>query len=267
MKRVNDWKELGDELAGFRNLQTLHPQHLFRGQTNTKWTLEPSFTRIVKKRGFNRSQALQLEREAVNKFSISASKLLPLEYTIDLTLSRVKSQDGARIDFLGWFVVMQHYGAPTRTLDWSCSPWAALYFACCEQDELDGALWIADFAKVMQYANEVMPNVKDFNAAMVEENAPNILVVSGMAYNTNQRIESQQSRLSICTNPLLDHQPLLEEAKALEKVEIPKEMKHGIMIELAQMNISAKTLFPGIDGLGRSVKEYCNSWDTSSVIQ
>ncbi len=266
MKRVNNWKELVDELAGFTNLQTLHPQHLFRGQASAEWTLEPSFIRIVKKRGLNKPQALQLEREAVNKFSISGSKLLPLEYTIDLTLSRFKSQDGAGLDFMGWFVVMQNHGAPTRTLDWSCSPWAALYFACCEQDGLDGALWIADFAKVMQYAKTVMPNLEDFGAAMGELKAPDVLVVL-MAYNTNQRIESQQGRFSICTNPLVDHQPLLEKAEALEKIEIPKELKHSIMIELAQMNISAKTLFPGIDGLGRSVTEYCNLWDTSSVIQ
>lgn len=67
---------------------------------------EPSFTRIAKKRELSRIQALQLEREAVNKFSISASKLLPLEYTIDLSLSRFKSSDSMGLDFLGWFVVM-----------------------------------------------------------------------------------------------------------------------------------------------------------------
>jgi len=266
VKRVNNWKELVDVLAGFTNLQTLHPQNLFRGQGSTNWTLEPSFTRIVKKRGLNRHQALQLEREAVNKFSISGSKLLPLEYTIDLTLSRFKSQDGAGLDFMGWFVVMQHYGAPTRTLDWTCSPWAALYFACCEQDGVDGALWIADFDKIMKYAEILMPTLNDFGATMIKQDAPDVLVVI-MTYNTNQRIEAQQGRFSICTNPLLDHQSLLEEANSLKKIEIPKELKHSIMIELAQMNISAKTLFPGIDGLGRSVKEYCNLWDTSSVIQ
>jgi hypothetical protein len=266
MIRIDDWKMLVDELAKLTNSQTLHPQNLFRGQGNTEWSLEPSFTRIVKKRDLNKSQALQLEREAVNKFSISGSKLLPLEYTIDLTLSRFKSQDGAGIDFMGWFVVMQHHGAPTRTLDWSCSPWAALYFACCEQDGLDGALWITDFAKIMQNAKTVMPNLNNFNAAIGDVNAPDV-VVATMTYNTNQRIESQQGRFTICTNPLLDHKPLLEHAGALQKIEIPKELKHDIMIELAQMNISAKTLFPGIDGLGRSVTEYCNLWDSSSKIE
>jgi hypothetical protein len=266
MTRANIYKQLVDKLAGFGNTQTLHPKWLFRGQTDSEWTLKPSFTRIATKRELDRTQALQLEREAVNKFSISGSKLLPLEYTIDLTLSRFKSQDGAGLDFMGWFVVMQHYGAPTRTLDWSCSPWAALYFACCERHELNGALWVADFAKVMKYAETVLPNMKDFVPAMTQPTAPDILVFA-MAYNTNQRIESQQARFSVCTNPLADHLPVLEKAGALEKIEIPKELKPSIMIELNQMNISAKTLFPGIDGLGRSITEYCNLWDTSSMIK
>jgi len=254
-----------DKLAGYGNAQTLHPKWLFRGQTDSKWTLEPSFTRIARKRGLDRKLALQLEREAVNKFSISGSKLLPLEYTIDLTLARFKSQDSHGLDFLGWFVVMQHYGAPTRTLDWTCSVWVALYFACCGHYESDGALWIADFAKVMKHAETVLPNLNDFVPVMTQPTGPDVLVFM-MTYNTNQRIESQQARFSVCTNPLADHLPILEEARALEKIEIPKELKTRIMIELNQMNISAKTLFPGIDGLGRSITEYCNLWDTSSVI-
>lgn len=266
MKRVEDWQMLVNELARYTNPQTLHPRYLFRGQVNSSWTLEPSFTRIANNRKLNRTEALQLERETVNKFSISGSKLLSLEYTIDLTLSRFKSQDGAGIDFMGWFVLMQHYGAPTRTLDWSCSPWAALYFTCSEYHDVDGALWISDFSKVTQQAESLMPNMEDFNRAIGEPQSTDVLVFT-MPFNTNQRIEVQQGRFSICTNPLQDHKPLIEKANGLEKIEIPKELKHSIMIELAQMNITAKTLFPGIDGLGRSITEYCNLWDKSSIIQ
>ncbi len=38
------------------------------------------------------------------------------------------------------------------------------------------------------------------------------------------------------------------------------------MKDLHQMNITAKTLFPGIDGLGKSINEYCHLWDETSII-
>ena len=262
---VNDWKELFDKIAGFKNTQTLHPKHLFRGQACSEWKLDPSFTRIAKKRCLDRTQTLQLERETVNKFSISGSKLLPLEYTIDLALSRF-TRGGTGIDLMGWLVVMQHYGAPTRTLDWSSSPWVALYFACCERDEQDGVLWIADFAKVDEYAKKALPDTNQFVPAMTLPTAPEVLIFT-TPRNTNQRVESQQARSSVCTNPLSDHLPILEKAGALVKIVIPRKSKSSIMIELNQMNISARTLFPGIDGLGKSITEYCNLWDKLSKIE
>ncbi len=266
MTRVNDWKQLVGKISRFRNTATLHPKYLFRGQASSKWTLEPSFTRLVKKKGLSRIQALQLERETVNKFSISASKLLPLEYTIDLSLSRFKSSDGMGVDFLGWFVVMQHYYAPTRQLDWSVSPWVALYFACCEDDGLDGMIWIGDFNKVNEFGIKKSPNIyNEFVSLIANPNSTDILMFTS-AFNTNPRLEAQQGRFSICTNPLTDHLKILEDAQAVNKIEIPKDLKPSVMIELNQMNISAKTLFPGIDGLGRSITEYCNQWDETSII-
>jgi len=58
----------------------------------------------------------------------------------------------------------------------------------------------------------------------------------------------------------------MEEIDALEKIIIPKTMKPEIMQELHRMNITAKTLFSGIDGLGKSMYEYCKSLDTNSII-
>jgi hypothetical protein len=267
---VNTYQQLTNEIAKYKNPATLHPKYLFRGQSSCRWSLEPSFTRIVKKKNLNRIQTIQLEREAVNKFSISANILLPLEYTINLTLSRFKSPDGLGLDFMGWFAVMQHFGAPTRILDWSTSPWAALYFACQEGDETDGMLWIANFAEVTVYGEKQLANIGmnigDFLKLIIDSNAPEILLFA-TSYNTNERIEAQQGRFSVCTNPLSDHASVLTYAKALYQIQIPLELKPFIMTELNQMNITAKTLFPGIDGLGRSIVEYCNLWDKRSFLK
>lgn len=256
------FSELIDEISQFKNKTTFHPDFLFRGQADNDWTLEPSFTRIVKRRKFNRVEALQLERECINNFSISARSLLPIRNTIALLGKNLHE-----IDYMGWFSIMQHYSAPTRKLDWSCSPWVALYFACCEQENSDASVLIADFNKVTHEGDKRTKETGgNYGALMSDPNSPDILHFS-MAANSNERIEAQQGRFSVCTNPLSDHGQMMSNAGALQKISIPKEMKPEIMQELYQMNITAKSLYPGMDGLGKSTYEYCNLWDRMSSIQ
>ena len=38
-------------------------------------------------------------------------------------------------------VISRHYGLPSRLLDWSESVWVAAYFAACDGDTEDGAIW------------------------------------------------------------------------------------------------------------------------------
>lgn len=43
-----------------------------------------------------------------------------------------------------WLTLMQHFGIPTRLLDWTSNLLVALYFACVEYKEEDGALFVLD---------------------------------------------------------------------------------------------------------------------------
>lgn len=51
-------------------------------------------------------------------------------------------------DLLGWWELMQHHGAPTRLMDWTTSPFVAIWFALDghEDGEGDMALWAYDRA-------------------------------------------------------------------------------------------------------------------------
>ncbi|MFM9942887.1 MAG: FRG domain-containing protein [Hyphomicrobiaceae bacterium] len=255
--------ELFSELAEKSNSMTLHPKSLFRGQSDSGWGLATSFGRIACKRKLSRSQALQLEREAVNKFAVSARTILPIE----LLATLLPTDQG--IDFLGWLPTMQHFSAPTRILDWSMSPWVALYFACSENEDIDGVVWLADFGKINQYWENRFEHQKIKNVAvlMVDAHSEEMVVLM-QTRSSNERIEAQQGRFMLCTNPLADHEQVLSKAGAgaLTKIVVPKELKGPAMVKLNAMNVNARTLFAGADGLGRSLNEYCKNWDASSII-
>lgn len=66
-------------------------------------------------------------------------------------------------DFAGWLALMQHYGVPTRLLDWTGSILVAAFFACQRvarqaDDEPNGVVWALDPVAL----NEKIPHYTSF---------------------------------------------------------------------------------------------------------
>ena len=93
----------------------------FRGQSKKLWNLAPTLYR-----GWIN---IEREREILRDFKLKAGNFLEKEPTSDLE----------------WLFVMQHYGMPTRLLDWTESHLLALYFAVNEySNNSDACVWVLD---------------------------------------------------------------------------------------------------------------------------
>lgn len=67
-------------------------------------------------------------------------------------------------DILNMLIDMQHYGIPTRLLDWTTSPLNALYFACADADEKsDGKVFILNpwklWKRIVQDDNKINSDI------------------------------------------------------------------------------------------------------------
>lgn len=125
---------------------------IFRGHKSTEYELEPRIEREGK--GKNCDWAA-LESMLVLEFQSKARMYMN---AYDLPNPQDKPS---------WLALMQHYGIPTRLLDFSFSPYIALYLALRERTETEQlcgvALWAVDATAIASTAERV------FSAAKREE--------------------------------------------------------------------------------------------------
>src|SRR5947199_119509 len=88
---------------------------IFRGQRDSTWHLQPSLERTIGRFGLGLAQGSRLEGGLLRRFQRHAQHYLP-EVPDDR-------------NFMEWLALMQHYGAPTRLLDWTHSFFVAAFFA------------------------------------------------------------------------------------------------------------------------------------------
>ena len=122
--KISGWQDFQDTMSNLAIGAPGEVACLFRGEAKSDNTLESSLGRIVKplvkprqKRSDCRDKILQIENYLKEQFMSQAE------------LHAHPAEISDKNDTLSWWAVMQHYGAPTRLLDWSISPYVALYFA------------------------------------------------------------------------------------------------------------------------------------------
>jgi len=172
---------------------------------------------------------------------------------------------------------MQHYSAPTRFLDWTTSFNVALYFAITDEPrDCPGAVWSI-------WANslyECMKGYKDPSETELEKifGSENEFVAFGThkaepkvdTYDMtvkSERMIAQQTIFTYCHQLFCDHADLIGNTllnyykqsssaeQLLWKIVISPDTKKKIKEYLHKLNITAATLFPGVDGIGKAISE------------
>ena len=231
--------------------------YLFRGQSDAAWELRPTLLRRVGA-DTSRRQALSIEQAALSEFRSQAH--LHLESTI-------LPPEFPEPPLPEWWALMQHHGAPTRLLDWTYSPFVAAYFAAERHDDRDGAVFVVHGVSALAPFRQAYGNGSRIsNSELVSSDTKPVLMFWTPG-KRSQRLVAQQGTFSLSVDVLGVHDEQIsascatalidQPAKLLfEKWLIPAQNKDSFMRGLRAMNITAHSLFPGVDGLGRSVSEF-----------
>ena len=200
-------------------------------------------------------------------------------------------------DVADWLALIQHYGGPTRLLDFTYSLYVAAFFAT-ESAWGDAAIWCIDTNAIFSTAKEKLnahnfgaisdirgQMTKRFNELRVQEQVP-LGVLHVEPDKMHERMYQQQGLFMAPTDP---NRPFLENLAAMlecdtslfhsnrtcrwseelglsltfdgedepisvVKLPLPREWHEEILDELGYMNITAATLFPGLEGFARSLR-------------
>lgn len=184
-----------------------------------------------------------------------------------------------------WLYLMQHYGLPTRLLDWTENSLVALYFAVCNgsDDEVDcPAVWVLNPYRLKQ----CQPRETSINSTLkyfftkgddgrVIDNA-----VSLMPFYIDDRMKMQNSRFTlhgkdnVALEDIYKHQVFKQEELERFRLEKSRGIKLGISYEmlvkilihpkscneikkhLRYCGVNEHTIYPDLSGLAKEIKDF-----------
>lgn len=240
---AESWNE---EIGRFRS------RFAFRGLSDSAYRLETTLIRLG-------GQYAELERHMLRNFKKYAHRSVV-----------------ERDSLWHWLSVAQHYGLPTRVLDWTYSPFIAMHFATANIDKFDtdGVIWAVNYVK----AHEMLPgkikkklekegaNVLTVELLLEEINSldeldslaeDNSIAIFFEPPSIDDRIVNQYAFCSVMPDPRMVLDDWLEAyPRIARKIIIPASLKWEIRDKLDQANVNERVLFPGLDGLSRWLKRH-----------
>ncbi|MFZ3024556.1 FRG domain-containing protein [Pseudomonas sp.] len=242
VKEINlsSWKYFSDyvnqELLTYKN-------YVYRGHASSDWKLEPTLDRIIKK------PTSPKRKEHLENFMYSAR-------------GRRGSNPPKLYSENDWWALGQHQGLYTPLLDWTESPFVALFFAMAnaQQEHSKKCSVFALFQKSVEIYSQNIIN--DPNTQEIQGRKPITEIIRPLT-NENSRLVNQRGLFTRSPNNI-DLEAWINSNHAKEnpdqqwwhlmKINIPKTGHNDCLKYLNRMNINHATLFPDLEGASR----FCN---------
>lgn len=223
----------------------------FRGHASTAWSLECSLARRLRIAGILPEYWPAQEARIIRIFKRKAHQFL--------------DHVPADTDTFQWLAIMQHYGAPTRLLDFTWSPYIAAYFAL-EDAADDAAVWAVHPGRIWTHNDSLplsaerggvslrLPGVFERRFLTNEHN----VVYQGEPGVMNRRLTAQNGtflvpgRIDLPIEAILADYPDPESVLA-RFIFSTQAVRADAMRSLYAMNVTSASLFPDLQGLARSL--------------
>jgi hypothetical protein len=185
---------------------------------------------------------------------------------------------------------MQHYGAPTRLLDWTKSAWVATFFAVSDGWEYDGYVYgfrrdrleksiRRNFRSELKdivwgpHPSDMKFHDTKWDLAEANDRLFDPTIVKNLSdwvttYYCREahfpRLIAQQGLFTFGSKPNLDHwvqiSSLLQDKDDCFVIKINRDSKPDILRGLNNVGLNGATLYPGPDGIGRSLEGFARCW-------
>jgi hypothetical protein len=261
--------EVGDPPASWKEIEKKcrkalgeEDKWIFRGQRDATWALSTALERALEELAISQSEAWEVEGDLLRRFQRQAHHFI----------DHLPKDD----NFPEWFSLMQHFGAPTRLLDWTHSFYIGLYFAIRDlghADDGEAALWAIDWqwleskvpkahkAIFQEDANLEQPD--NFMKLLGSESKPGILKIN--AFRKNPRLVIQQGAFLVPTAITKSFEENLRSACEsaggnvkghVLKLRLSHSGRDDALKHLLRMNVNEASLFPDLSGFAVSLKHW-----------
>lgn len=258
--------------------QTCIPRFIYRGHSNhATYKLLPGIFRMRQiSPSHSTTEYSQLEFNILNDFISEAC-----QFVKDISVD----------DIPAWLEIAQHFGVPTRLLDFTENPLVALYFACIGSSEADASVWIINepiynkkfffegplvlAIKSKQIVSKIVSEEITYQDYQIQHYSNPYYIQWPWIYKPYYREERMNLQSSIFMIWGADRRPLTEFVSENEfmidkavtnqangllcYISIPANRKREILNQLNLCGINEKFIYPGVDGIGRYIRQKYSS--------